>query len=159
MRRSPHRTAAAAVVLGLVQSASSPGCGPGQPEFDKAALYTPESLAQELVLRYGALNAEARKSTRKVIPGSKAAKRIAAVAQAAQAEKKGGNPEAAKKRTGPQTIDDVLEDIDAKIDKIPGTSRAGTCRQMIEVISKDGSLTEDDKTLLSEKLKELGGTS
>ena len=43
--------------------------------------------------------------------------------------------------------------------KVKGTSRAETCRQMAETIAKDSSLSEADKALLSEKLKELGEAS
>jgi hypothetical protein len=164
MRLSPSRAGAAAavaaaVVLGLTLSTLGPGCGPAEPQFDKTALYTPESLAQELAFRYSALNPTAKKSTRKMSSGAKSAKRIADLEGARTAEKKGGNTAATKKQTGPPTIDDVLEDVESKIDTIRGTSRAETCRQMIETISKDSSLTESDKQLLTEKLRELAGAS
>jgi hypothetical protein len=164
MRLSPSRASAvaavaAAVVLGLVLPALASGCGPGEPQVDKAALYTPESLAQELAFRYSALKPEAKKSTRKTSSGAKSAKRIADLERARTAEKKRGNTEATKKRTGPPTIDDVLEDVDSKINMIKGTSRAETYRQMIATISKDSSLTESDKQLLTEKLRELAGAS
>jgi hypothetical protein len=159
MRPTPWQTGAAAVVLGLVLPVLTPGCGPAAPEVDPAAQYTPESLAQELVFRYRALQPEARKSTRRLSLGSKSAKRTADLERARQAEKKGGDPAATKKRTGPATLDDVLEDVDAKIDRIRATPRAATCRQMIEVISKDDSLTADDRKLLAEKLEELGRAS
>jgi hypothetical protein len=42
---------------------------------------------------------------------------------------------------------------------IKGTARAETCRQMIETISKDSSLTESDKQLLTQKLRDLAGAS
>jgi len=50
-----------------------------------------------------------------------------------------------------------LEDIDSKISKVERTARAETCRQMIEVISKDGSVPESDKQLLAQNLRELTG--
>ena len=37
--------AAAAVILGLVLPAFAPGCGPGEPQVDKAALYTPDRFS------------------------------------------------------------------------------------------------------------------
>lgn len=160
MRRATSPTGAGvAVVLGLVLAASTPGCGSGPSQVDKAALYTPESLAQELAFRYRALDAEAKKSTRRARLGAKDAKRIAAVERASQAEKKGGNTEAAKKRTGPPTIDDLLDDIDRKLDLIKGVSRPDACLQMHETIAKDSSLDENDKKTLLEKLKELGDPS
>jgi hypothetical protein len=67
--------------------------------------------------------------------------------------------EATKKRTGPPTIDDVLEDITSKINLIKEAFPAETCRRMIDTISKDSSLTESDKTLLTEKVRELAGSS
>jgi hypothetical protein len=110
-----------------------------------------------LTFRYGALKPEARKSTRKFVSRSKSPDRTAALERARQAEKKGGDAPATKKRTGPQTLDDVLEDIDAKIDRIRTTTRAQTCQKMIEALSTESSLTADDRTLLSGKLKEMGG--
>jgi hypothetical protein len=52
----------------------------------------------------------------------------------------------------------VLEDIDSKIDKINGTARAETCRQIVQAISQGSSLTESDKQFLTQKLRELGGS-
>ncbi len=64
---------AASTLLMLVVPAIVPGCGADDLEVDKAALYTPESLASELALRYQALNADAKKSTRKLSRSDKAA--------------------------------------------------------------------------------------
>ncbi len=55
---------AAAMVLALALPALATGCGPGTPEVDKSALYTPESLADELAFRYRALKPDARKFSR-----------------------------------------------------------------------------------------------
>ena len=150
---------AAAAVMGVVLTAFAPGCGRGGPEFDKAALYTPESLAQELAFRYRGLKPEARKSTRRAGGGSRSEKRLAALERARQAEKKGGDTVATKKRTGPPTLDDLLDDVDRKVDLLKGISRKDACRQMGETITKDTSLDENDKKLLAEKLKELGDPS
>ena len=141
----PSRVRAAALVMGFVLSALAPGCGPAALDVDKSAQYTPESLAQELAFRYGALKPEARKLTRKIGSRSKSPDRTAALERARAAEKKGGDAPATKKRSGPQTIDDVLEDIDSKIDKIRTTPRAETCQKMIEALSKESSLTDDDR--------------
>jgi hypothetical protein len=141
----------------LVLSTLISGCGSPALDVDKSALYTAESLAQELIFRYGALKPEARKSTRKFVSRSKSSDRTAALDRARQAEKKGGDAPATKKRTGPQTLDDVLEDIDSKIDRIRTTTRAQTCQKMIEALSTESSLTADDRKLLSDKLKEMGG--
>ena len=150
---------AVVIVVGLVLSTFSSGCGPAETKFDKGALYTPESLAEELAFRYRALKPESKKSTRHAGLAAKSAKRSADLDRARLAEKKGGNTAATKKQTGPTTIDDVLDDIGSKLDKINGTVRAETCRRMTEALSKDGSLNDADKKLLSEKLKELGDAS
>ncbi len=149
---------AAGLLLLISLPALVPGCGPAAPEVDKAAAYSPESLAQELAFRYNALNPESKKSTRKATRKSRFDKSIADVARDEQIETKAGG-EATKKRTGPPNIDDLLEDIGSKMDKIKGSSRAETSLKMIEALSKDNSLNEADKQLLSEKLKELGQSS
>jgi hypothetical protein len=146
-------------MLGFVMPLLTPGCGPAALDVDKTAQYTPESLAQELAFRYGVLKPEARKSTRKIGSRSKLPDRTAALERARAAEKKGGDAPATKKRSGPQTLDDVLEDVDSKIDMIRTTPRAETCQQMIEALSKESSLTDDDKKVLAAKLKEIGGGS
>ena len=156
--RSKNRMAAgkAALFLALSISILSPGCGPATPEVDKAAEYSPESLAQELVFRYRSLNPESRKSTRKSVRKSKSEKSIADLERTEKASKKGQAAATTKARSAAPTIDDVLDDIGSKLDKIKGTPRAESCRQMTETITKDSSLTDLDKKLLSEKLKELG---
>jgi len=148
--------AAASTVLMLVVPAIVPGCGPGDLEVDKAALYTPESLASELALRYLALKPDAKRSTRKARSRSDkaAAERLE---RGTKSQKKGGG--AKKTAKGPTTIDDVLDDIDDKMDLIKGVSRPEACRKMIESLSKDSSLNAADKELLSEKLKGLGQAS
>ena len=59
----------------------------------------------------------------------------------------------AKKRSGPPTVDDLLDDVAFKVDKIKATPRAESYQMLIEAISKDSSLNEADKKVLSEKLK------
>jgi hypothetical protein len=158
MRFSSTHAGAAAFALALGLSTAIPGCGPGTPQVDSAALYTPESLAGELSLRYRTLKPEARKLTRGADAGPRAAKRAAALDRARQAEKKGGGSDVPSKRTGPATLDDVMADIDAKIDKVPGTPRAVTCRKMAEAIETDSSLSAEDKALLSGRLKAMGAS-
>jgi hypothetical protein len=142
---------AASTVLMLVVPAIVPGCGPGDLEVDKAVLYTPESLASELALRHQALNADAKKSTRKLSRSDKAAAEKRERGTKSQA-KGGGLKKTAK---GPTTIDDVLEDIDTKLDMLKGVSRPEACRKMTETISKDSSLTDSDKKSLNELVGRL----
>jgi len=49
--------------------------------------------------------------------------------------------------------------MDGKLNLIKETSRNEACRKAIETIVKDSSLTESDKQLLTEKLRELAGAS
>jgi hypothetical protein len=143
---------AAFTVLMLVVQAIVPGCGPANLDVDKAALYTPESLASELAFRFRALNTDAKTSTRKVKSRSEkaAAERLA---HGNKAQKKGGGVK--KTAKGPTTIDDVLDDIDNKLDLIKGVSRPEACRMMTETISKDSSLTQSDKQSLTELVGRL----
>ena len=123
------------------------GCGPDAPEVDKSALYTPESLAEELAFRYRV--AEAR--------GAGSSARAAASAPRppggpptsiapARPRRRGAAPSEPKKRSGPPTLDDVMADIDSKIDKVQGTPRPEVCRKMIEALSKDASLSETTRS-------------
>jgi hypothetical protein len=150
---------AVAIVLGFAISNFMSGCGPVDSEVDKAAQYTPESLADELAFRYRSLKPESKKSTRRVVSTAKSAKRAADLDRARLAEKKGGDNPVTKKQAGPPTIDDVLDDIGSKLNKIAGITRAETCRRMAEAVSKNNSLDDADKRLLAEKLKELGEAS
>jgi hypothetical protein len=150
-RASIPMLVAASTVLMLAVPVLVPGCGPGDLEVDKAALYTPESLASELAFRYQALNADAKKSTRKLSRSDKAAAEKRE--RGTKSQTKGGG--AKKTAKGPTTIDDVLEDIDHKLDLIKGVPRPEACRKMTDAISKDSSLTEGDKKSLAELVGRL----
>ncbi|WP_165227916.1 hypothetical protein [Aquisphaera insulae] len=129
----------------LALSVVMPGCGGGSPEFDKAALYTPESLAAELAFRYQELNPDARVASKNL----KFSKKLAEdVARTAKVEKKGAG--AKKKQTGPRTIDDVLQDVNGKLSQIQGVSRADACKKMTETIAKNASLGEADRKALTD---------
>ncbi len=142
--------------LALFLPALAPGCGPAVVEYDKAARYTPESLAQELVIRFQALSPTAKISTRKpkVNPAAEK-KRIERVDRAALAEKKGGGGPGAKKRKGAPTLDDVIDDIGEKLDRLEGTSRPDACRKMIDTIADDQSLSASDKKTLTDLVGQL----
>jgi hypothetical protein len=142
---------AASTVLMLVVPAVVPGCSSGNLEVDKAALYTPESLASELAFRYQALNADAKKSTRKLSRSDKAAAEKRE--RGTKSQTKGGGVK--KTAKGPTTIDVVLDDIDSKLDLIKGVSRPEACRKMTDAISKDSSLTEGDKKSLADLVGRL----
>jgi hypothetical protein len=158
---APKRSDTAVVVLSVVLAgvwpAIAPGCGPAAPEVDKAALYTPESLATELAFRFQELSPDARtaKSTFKPKPDKSLAERLA---RAEQAKSKGsGGAAAKKKQTAPHSIDDLLADIDSKLNVIAGVSRSEACRKMVEQVSRDQSLSADAKQRLTELVGQLSG--
>jgi hypothetical protein len=164
MRAMPARLATiamgtvASTVLTLLLATLGAGCGPGAPEVDKAALYTPESLASEFAYRFRQLDPEAKTAAvkyKRSKQGQKDAERLARVDQAKN-KTSGGAPAKKKQAAGPRTLDDLLADIDSKIDLIKGVSRADACRKMAETISADASVPEDDKKRLTELVGKLG---
>ncbi len=140
------------VVLGLAFLAS--GCGV-RPEFDRAAAYTPESLAQEAVFRYRGLNPEARKSTRKTRVSK--AKTAAERESEETATRKNQGAPTTKKRSGAATLDDLLDDLSTKLDRIAGLSRADACKKLVEAVASDPTLGENDRKSFSARLQELAG--
>jgi predicted RNase H-like nuclease len=147
---------AASMVVVLVVAAVSQGCGPAPVEVDPATRYTPESLAQELIFRFQALNPSAKTSRRAIRVNPSAEKaRAERLERAVQAEKKGGGGPGEKKRKGAPTIDDVIDDVDHKLNLLTGTSRSDACRKMIDAISGESSLTADEKKNLSDLVGRL----
>ena len=146
-RSAIELTAPAAMVL--ILAIVGPGCGGDTPEYDKAATYTPESLAQELIIRYRALNPDSRTFSRR--PKNK--KSEAGSTVRAELDKKGA-VRTPKKRAS-ATIDDVLDDIDSKIALVKGTSPAETTKKMSETIASDGSLSDSEKKTLAELVGRL----
>jgi hypothetical protein len=126
----------------------APGCGES-PEFNKAASYTPESLAQELAFRYNALSPAAKASTRTRRPAKKAMDSKADEKSSTKSQVK-----AATKKDLPKTIDDILDDIEAKAGLIKGMPRSEVIVKMIDALSKDSSLRESDRQVLAGKLRE-----
>ena len=137
--------AAASTLLMLAVPAMVPGCGPSDLEVDRAARYTPESLASELAIRFRGLDPDARTSRRKsdLISDKAAAERRK---HGNKAQTKGGGVK--KEARGPMTIDDVLDDIKDKLNLIRDVSRTEACRKMTDAISRDDSLTPDEKNTL-----------
>jgi hypothetical protein len=154
---------ATALALALALSAMTPGCATDAPEVDKSALYTPESLAEELAFRYRELKPEDRMFARGAVPRAGSAGKPADLERARQIDekaeqKKGGGGAVSKKRSGSPTLDEVMADIDSKIGRIPATPRPDARRKMIEALSKDAALSAEDKALLSDRLKEMGAS-
>jgi hypothetical protein len=143
---------AASTLLMVVVPAIVPGCGAGDLGVDKAALYTPESLASELAIRFRALAPDA-KTSKKKRPSRSDKEAAERREHGNKAQTKGGGVK--KKARGPMTVDDVLDDIDDKLGLIKGVSRAEACRKMTDAISHDGSLTSDEKKSLEELVGRL----
>jgi hypothetical protein len=141
-------------VLGL-------SCAPDEPEVDRAALYTPESLAGELAYRFHQLNPDVKSAAVRYKRNPKSDKDLAERRERSEPAKNkalGGAP-ARKKQTGPTTLDDLLADFDSKLDLIRGVSRADTCKKMVETISADSSLSDVDKQRLKELVAKLDGST
>ena len=128
----------------------APGCGES-PKFNKATEYTPESLAQELAFRYNALSPSGKTSKRARRPEKKAVESKADEQSATKSQAK-----AATKKELPKTIDEILDEIEAKIGLIKGMSRSDIVAKMIDAISKENSLSESDRQMLVGKLRESG---
>jgi hypothetical protein len=150
----------AVAAAGLLLTALGPsgGCGPAAREIDSAGQYTPESLAAELAFRYRALTPEAKKAPSRNRTASKTNRSIAQLESAEKLQTK-GKAAATEKKGRALTLDDLLDEFEGKLDLIKGMSRLDACRQASEAISRDSSLSESEKKLLSEKLKELGAAS
>jgi hypothetical protein len=146
LRMVPGRSASmltVAAVVAFTLPIFGAGCGSEPFEVDKAANYTPETLAQELILRYRALKPNAK------TPGRGPIKK----ASGAAVSKKSAQP--TTKKRGSATIDDVLEDIGSKIALVKGSSPAATTQKMAESITSDSSLSDSDKKALSKLVGRL----
>ena len=149
---SSARTIGPAVILPLVTlTLLVPGCAEG-PQHSPETQYTAASLAQELAFRYNALTPSGRTAKRPRRPEKKAVDSKADEQSATKSQAK-----AATKKELAKTIDDVLDEIEAKIGLVKGMSRSEVVSKMIETLSNDSTLGQSDRELLSGKLKELGG--
>ena len=140
----------AVIMLLAVLFCSAPGCGE-DPSFNTETQYTPESLAQELAFRYHALSPSGKTSTRARRPAKKAVDSKADEQSPTKSQAK-----AATKKELPRTVDDVLDDIEAKAGLIKGMSRSDIVSKMIDAISRESTLRENDRQMLVGKLKEFG---
>jgi hypothetical protein len=160
--KSARRIAIAATIsLSALLSSSLlaiiPGCGGTELDVDKAALYTPESLAAEFVFGFKALNPETKATASKI--KARTGKNQSKPVFSENALKKGkrvGTPK--KKETkGPPTLEELVEDVDSKIALIRDSSRSETCRKMTETISNDRTLDDNERKTLTELVTKLAG--
>src|SRR5262249_11659878 len=112
---SRRNLTARAAVIGVVALASV-GCGPEEPKFHASASYTPASRGKEL-----ASPGRSRKPPGKPAPArqSKDQTKVAAEATKAAAD---------------ATLDDILDDVVGKLDKIAGTSRGDALKAVTKAV-------------------------
>lgn len=124
----------------------------GEPEFNRETRYTPQTVAQELVFRFKALPVAGKTST-KVRKARKSA-------PAPNAEEKGAvksQAKAAPKKQLARTVDDLLDDVEAKVGLITGMPRTEALKKVIEAVSVDRTLDPDDRKMLTTRLDEMAG--
>jgi hypothetical protein len=133
------------------------GCGGANLDVDKAALYTPESLAAEFAIGYKALSADTKATAVKIKARTK--KDRAKPVFSENALKKGKRVATTRKKEtkGPPTLDELVEDVDSKIDLIRDFSRSESCGKMTEAISKDQTLDDNERKTLTELVAKLAG--
>jgi hypothetical protein len=153
---APTKAAASAIFM-LLLTVLGLSCSPAEPEVDKSAVYTPESLASELTYRFRQLSPDAKSAAVRYQHNTRNAKGLKEETESAKNKTSGGAP-ARKKQAGPSTLDDLLADIDGKLDLIPGASRADACKKMTETISADSALPDGDKQRLKELVTKLQGS-
>lgn len=153
---APMKAAASAIFM-LLLTVLGLSCGPGEPEVDRSALYTPESLASELTYRFRQLSADAKSAAVRYQHSARNSKGPGEETESAKNKTSGGAP-ARKKQAGPPGLDDLLADIDGKLDLIPGVTRADTCKKMAETIAADSALPDGDKQRLKELVAKLQGS-
>jgi hypothetical protein len=130
-------TTAAAMILALPVLGA--GCGSTPAEYDVAAAYTPGALAEELIVRYRALNSDAKTSKRGTT------NKISAAAIAARNKVDRKSITRTTKKRGPTTIDDVIEDIGYKISAAAIAARNKADRKAVtRTTKKRGPTTIDD---------------
>ncbi len=145
----------ASMAFGLYALTVIPGCGGTDLDVDKAALYTPESLAAEFAFGFKALSSETKATARKIKP--RVDKNRGKGVLSENAVKKGKRVGTPKKTVpkGPPTLEELVEDVDKKIDLIKGVSRSETCRKMTETISSDSTIDDSERKTLTELVGKL----
>jgi hypothetical protein len=142
-------------LLNLSVMAMVSGCGGANLDVDKAALYTPESLATEFAIGFKALSADTKATASKI--KARTSKNRPAPVFSENALKKGKRVATTRKKEtkGPPTLDELVEDVDGKIGLIRDFSRSESCRKMTEAISKDQTLDDNERKTLTELVAKL----
>ncbi|QEH39205.1 hypothetical protein OJF2_78190 [Aquisphaera giovannonii] len=137
----------------VAASAATPGCGGGEPEFDKSALHTPETLVQEFVQRYK--NLPERASARAKAAAAKSEKAIASLPDPDAPSGKSAQKEAAvKSKMAPQaqTLDGLIASLDQRLGEFRGISKADAVKQAVAALEKAPELKPDDRKVVVERL-------
>jgi hypothetical protein len=147
--RGPVPAFSLALVASLALFAAGSGCGPAAPEFDKAAEYTPASLAKELTFRYRGLS-----------DSGKARRKASAVSTASKVFKpetgKAAVDESSKKAPA-KSVDDLAEETASKMLLIKGMPKAEVLKKVEQTVVEDSELAPKDKTLIIEALDAATG--
>lgn len=135
-------------VLAFTTASWLPGCGPGTPEFTKEVENTPESLAQEFVFRYKAL--PVRSTVRAQKKAALLAKAKAALPEV-DAGKKSSRDDATK--VAPvANLDDLVDEFEGKLGKVPGVPRAEATKKFLDALGKEADLKGDDLQAVTGRL-------
>jgi hypothetical protein len=139
-------------LMALVPVAASllPGCGGETSEFHQDVKDTPQSLAEEFVFRYKALPENA---SEKAKAKSAAVEKAKAALPDVDAQTKSSHAEAATKKAAQPTLDGLLDDLDARIGKVQGASRADVAKAVLGAVEKDPAIREEDRAVISKRLK------
>ncbi|MFO0890227.1 MAG: hypothetical protein U0790_13940 [Isosphaeraceae bacterium] len=148
--------AALTSALSLVGAlASVQGCS-AEPEFDKAAMHTPESLVQEFVIRYKRLPEHA--TAKQKAQAARIAKAQAALPDPDAPSFKSERKEAATKQTERQkteTLDHLLDTLTTRLGQLRGISRSDAAKKATELISKEAAIKEEDRQAVIDRLGKL----
>lgn len=129
------------------------GCGGGEPEFDKTALHTPETLVQEFVIRYKALPAQA--SAKEKARAARIEKAKAAIPDVDAESNKSSRLEAESKKKNAEkleTLDHLIETLELRLGRLKDISRADAAKKVIELIEKEPSIKKDDRQAVIDRL-------
>lgn len=126
------------------------GCGGGTPEFHQGVKDTPQSLAEEFVFRYKALPENA---SEKAKAKAAAAEKAQAALPDVDAQTKSSHAEAATKKAAMPTLKGLLDDLDARLGQVEGTSRADAAKAVLEAFEKEPAVRAEDRATISERLK------
>lgn len=146
---------ALSMVLSLAMAVSivNAGCGPGDPTFDKATQYTPESLAQEFLFRYKGMNIKPKRAP---APPKRSKGTMTAEQQEKLATKSKDQSKTKKQNSG--TLDGLLEDIAMKAETVKDSTPSKVLKDVAAIVGKDTFVPEADRKILVERIEGVAGS-